>query len=305
MRPFTPTSAGRLTLCGYPIDYEAFGNPASPPILLLPAWQIVDRRTWKMQVAGFARSHYVITFDGPRLDRDVTPRDSAAFEYDRIVDQAVGLLDALDVRSAPVLGYSRGCSYALLMAARYPERVDALVLITNGVKPNEWASPPAGMYLKRDSYDGWEKFNVHYWQQDYTGWLEFLFGQVFSEPFSSKATEDCISWALEISPQLLAATEGDPALLPKMDVKVAIDSIHCPVLLIHGEEAQCTPLACTLALAEYRPDWSQMILAGGGQLPQVRDPVRVNREIASFLQREVAVGSRHFKESQRPVHASD
>ena len=38
--------------------------------------------------------------------------------------------------------------------------------------------------------EGWAKQNRHYWQRDYPGFLEFFFGEAFSEPHSTKQIED-------------------------------------------------------------------------------------------------------------------
>ena len=289
MRAIQPTQSGVLFAAGFQIEYDVFGPAGAPGVLLLPAWQILNRRVWKMQVAGLARAYRVITFDGPRRADDPQSLDKAAFEFDRIVDQGIELLNFLGVERAAVAGLARGCAYAILMAARYPERVAALVLTTNGVTPESWGTPPPNVRERLDSYTGWEKYNLPYWHEHYDDWLEFLFGEVFSEPHSSKPFEDSIAWAHETTPEILGLTEDDPALMPKMPVEEAIASVMCPVLLIHGDDARCTPIHCSLELSSLRSDWPMVILDGSGQVPQIRDPVRVNLLITEFLQQSVCV----------------
>ena len=41
MRAIEPAQSGHLTLEGFQVGYETFGDPAAPPVLLLPTWQIV------------------------------------------------------------------------------------------------------------------------------------------------------------------------------------------------------------------------------------------------------------------------
>ena len=57
-----------------------------------------------------------------------------------------------------------------------------------------------------DAARTWAKYNRHYWQRDYRGFLEFFFAQMFNEPHSTKQIEDCIGWALETDPETLADT---------------------------------------------------------------------------------------------------
>jgi pimeloyl-ACP methyl ester carboxylesterase len=288
MQAVEPVRAGQVRLAEFQVSYETYGDEEAPVLLLLPAWQIVSRRMWKMQVAYFSRAYHVITFDGPRRRDDEQTADSRAFEYERIVDQGIGLLDYLGIERASLIGFSRGSSYAMLMAARYPERVRAAVLITNGVTPDTWGTPIPHFRERRESYEGWEKYNLPYWREHYDDFLEFFFGEIFSEPYSTKPTEDCIAWARETTPEILGRTENDPSLMPKMPVGETLGAITCPVLMIHGDDARCTPLHCSLELSTLRDDWPMVILEGSGQAPHVRDPVRVNLLVAAFLENPAA-----------------
>ena len=57
-----------------------------------------------------------------------------------------------------------------------------------------------------DTDEGWAKYNRHYWLRDYRGFVEFFFGECFTEPHSTKQIEDCIGWGLETDPETLADT---------------------------------------------------------------------------------------------------
>ena len=203
-----------------------------------------------------------------------------------MVDQAIALLDHLEVERADVLGFSRGCAYALSMAARHPERVTQLVLIGNGVTP-DWPGPrTASFWEKRDGYEGWEKWNGNYWLEHYREFLEFFFGEFFSEPHSTKGIEDCISWALETTPEVLVQTAVSADLAPAMASREVIERVRCPVLLIHGAEDRITPFQASQALAELRPDFELIALEGCGHGPHVRDPVKVSLLLEEFLGRD-------------------
>ena len=58
--------------------------------------------------------------------------------------------------------------------------------------------------------EGWAKYNRHYWLRDYRGFLEFFFGEIFTEPHSTKQIEDCVAWGLDTTPEtLIARPSGD------------------------------------------------------------------------------------------------
>ena len=112
-------------------------------------------------------------------------------------------MDATATERAAVVALSCGALWATILAADHPERVDSVVYIGPAVGAR--ARPPGAgrvIRLRRRSTteEGWAKYNRHYWQRDYLGFLEFFFGKCFTEPHSSKQIEDCIGWALETDP---------------------------------------------------------------------------------------------------------
>ena len=127
MRAAEPVEAGSLVLHEFGAGYEVFGEPDAPAVLLLPTWQIVHSRIWKMQVPFLARAFRVITFDMPGNGNGERTTDPAAFEYVRVSRQALGVLDHLDIERASLVGYSRSCAYCIWLAATEPERVERVV----------------------------------------------------------------------------------------------------------------------------------------------------------------------------------
>lgn len=283
MRAIEPAESGTLTLEGFTIGYEVFGDPAAPAVLLFPAWQIVHARVWKMQVPFLARAFRVVTLDTPGNGRGERTTDPRAAEYDRIVDQAVGLLGHLGIASARVAGFSRGCDYAIALAARYPERVERLALIAPGVS-DDWQPPVnPGFWQERATWEGWEKRNLHYWRAHWDDWLTFFFAQIFNVPHSTRQIEESISWANETTPEVLAATIPNADLYPRMPASEAVQAIRCPVLIVHGVRDACDPITASEHLARVRPDWRFVRVAGGPHGLPTREPVLVNRELERFF----------------------
>jgi pimeloyl-ACP methyl ester carboxylesterase/UDP:flavonoid glycosyltransferase YjiC (YdhE family) len=282
MRAREPRQSGRLRLHEFDIFFEDFGDANAAPVLLLPCWQIAPSRHWKMQIAHLARSRRIITFDPPGIGGGERTLDSRAFEFDRIVDYAIGLLDHLEIGRTDILGFSMGGGFALWLAARFPERVKRLGLIAP-VPPVWGLARYEGFWDERSEYHEWEKRNGHYWLAHYNDWLDFFFNHAANEPHSTKLIEDLIGWAQETTPEILTKTVSNPDLLPALTREEVLARIDCPVLLIHGSNDEVANIESSHLLLEARPDFHLVTIEGGSHVVHARQPVRVNREIDEFL----------------------
>src|SRR3954468_15293806 len=144
---------------GIELAYERFGDPAGPPLLLVMglATQMLG---WPDEFcAGLAgRGLSVVRFDNRDIGlsthlHDAPPPDlaaatlgdtsSASYTLSDMADDAAGLLDALGIESAHVVGASMGGMIAQTLAIEHPERVRSLtsIMSTTG-EPEFGASQP-------------------------------------------------------------------------------------------------------------------------------------------------------------------
>ena len=68
--------------------------------------------------------------------------------------------------------------------------------------------------------------------------LEFFFGQMFTEPHSTKQIEDCVGWGLEIRARRCSPTPTRGLAGVRLRERSArvCERVRCPVLVIHGDE---------------------------------------------------------------------
>jgi pimeloyl-ACP methyl ester carboxylesterase/predicted glycosyltransferase len=234
----------------------------------------------------------VVTFDGRGNGFSDRPNEKSAYHAQEFVADAVAVLDAAGVDTACVAGMSIGGLRALLLAAGHPDRVDGVFLIGPTV-PLLTPGPPHrdgfGFEDELDDYQGWAKYNRHYWLQDYRGFLEFFFTQVFPEPHSTKHIEDCVAWGLDTTPETLILTMlGGDSGLPDVDaVEALCRSIRCPAVVVHGTLDAIIPVARGERVAELTG--AELIrFEGSGHAPHVRDPVKVNLFLRDFAERVTA-----------------
>jgi pimeloyl-ACP methyl ester carboxylesterase len=80
-----------------------------------------------------AGGRYVIRYDQRDTGRSVTdPPDAPSYGFGDLVNDAVGVLDALGIDKAHVVGISMGGAVAQLVALDHPDRVASLTLIATG-----------------------------------------------------------------------------------------------------------------------------------------------------------------------------
>jgi pimeloyl-ACP methyl ester carboxylesterase len=134
---------------GIQIEYETIGEASASPILLITGLggQLIE---WHENFCeGLARKgHYVIRFDNRDVGLSYKFEElglqnimkageavmqgetiTAPYTLEDMADDAVGLLDALDIDRAHICGMSMGGMIAQTMAIRHPSRLFSLTSI--------------------------------------------------------------------------------------------------------------------------------------------------------------------------------
>ena len=277
-----PDHSGYVERDGVRVFYEVYGT-GGPTVLLLPPWSIVHSRCWKAQIPYLARHARVITFDPRGNGRSDRPAEPAAYGEAEFAADALAVLDETATERAFVVSWSMGAQRGLILAAEHPDRVAGIVFIGAALplgaqsaraEAIKWWNAPQPVY------EGWGKYNRHYWLEHYEGFLGFFFSQVFTEPHSTKQIEDAVGWGLETTPETLIATEFH-SKLDEPTIRRLTAKLRCPVLVLHGTEDAIRSLDSGAALAELTGA-PLVTLEGSGHGPLARDPVKVNLLLREF-----------------------
>jgi pimeloyl-ACP methyl ester carboxylesterase/predicted glycosyltransferase len=282
-RPRPPDRSGTVVRDGVRIAYDVH-DADRPTILLLPTWSIVDSRCWKLQVPYLARHYRVVTFDGRGSGRSDRPVGAAAYADHEYAADAVAVLDATGTDRALLVGFSRGATWAVHVAAGHPDRVTGLVALASAGDLGR-----AGRAGERDTFaerhdvgPGWSTYNEHHWREDGPDdFVRFFAGEMFPEPHSTKQVEDFLAWASGISGDTLAdTTAGRLGLAGAVatPLEPLCRQVRCPVLVVHGTDDRVRPAATGRRLAELTGG-SLVLLDGVGHGPAAREPVRINHLI--------------------------
>ena len=132
---------------GIDLSYEVQG--AGTPLVLLaglgyPGWQ------WHKMAPLLAQHYQVITPDNRGVGQSSKP--SGPYTASMLAADTMGLLDALGIEQAVVMGHSMGGFIAQALALEYPQRVNRLILAsTNFGGPRHVPITPAAMAVLADT----------------------------------------------------------------------------------------------------------------------------------------------------------
>jgi pimeloyl-ACP methyl ester carboxylesterase len=278
-----PDDEGFVDRDGVKVFWERYGE-GEPVILLMPTWEILPSRMWKLQIPYLARHATVLTFDPRGNGRSDRPRIGEAYDRRQLAGDAIAVLDAVGVERAAVVSWC-GSSEEVILAADFSERVSHLIEIAPNLLVTMDPERAAGYSFddELDTDDGWAKTNRHFWLRNWPAYLDFFYTKVFSEPHSTKQIEDSIGWGLGTDPETMilgieADWENDEDRALELCARV-----RCPTVVVQGTADQVVGPERGPAVAEAIAGARLVTLEGCGHGIPARDPVRINRIIRDVV----------------------
>ena len=131
--PFQPSTyflpCQYATVEGMQIAYVETGPAGAPGLIFIHGW-LGRLDNWRFNVPAFADRYHVLALDLPGFgNSDKVDRDMTMELYARVVK---GLMAQKGMTKATLVGNSMGGEVAALIALRYPDQVDKLVLVDSG-----------------------------------------------------------------------------------------------------------------------------------------------------------------------------
>ena len=129
------------------IGYKMLGK--GEPILLFNGASD-NMNAWdEAFVKGLSSNHTVIVFDQRGIAN--TTIGSKSYSYQQLADDSAGLLDALKISKADVMGYSLGSYLAQQLTITYPNKVNSLILVGSSCGGKDHTpKPPEFIKLQSD-----------------------------------------------------------------------------------------------------------------------------------------------------------
>lgn len=127
------------------LTYLAYGNPASPPMVLVHAL-FMSANDWSDVAAAFSDRYRIYALNQRGHGDSDWPGE---YSFTRMAEDVVGFLDALHLNQVVLVGHSLGGIVSYFVAATHPDRVLALILEEGppprvGGGPFDFGPRPAG-----------------------------------------------------------------------------------------------------------------------------------------------------------------
>ena len=264
------------------IAYQVAGPIDGPPIVLLHGLAS-DSDTWDRALSSLA-GHGLRVYAVDLIGHGRSDKPIGGYLLDDFADSLAGVLDALGLPSATLCGHSLGGAVAVHFGARYPGRIDRLVLVASGglgreVHPVLRAAslPVAPTVLDlalRPRLRRW------YARPGLHRALRLTPDNVTNLRRAGRALGDADGRAA-----FFASLRGviEPAGQRGSFLETKALAEHVPTMLVWADQDPVIPVSHARAAHAQLPGSRLVIFSGGGHEPHRRHADRFAAEVASFV----------------------
>jgi 4,5:9,10-diseco-3-hydroxy-5,9,17-trioxoandrosta-1(10),2-diene-4-oate hydrolase len=267
---------------GARMHYIKVGQGA--PLLLIHGL-LGSTYSWRYNMQGLAQTSTVYAMDllGMGLSERVPGLDASLAAS---VDRMIAFMDALHLDKADIVGTSHGGALAMLMAARYPDRVGKLVLAAPANPFSTQSNSLIRFY--RSSLGKWVAPQLPHLVPSLPHTLqEIALGWMYGNPakLSTATLENYLSsLRVPYTPEhIINILKSWPN-----DMRAVNDSLAAlrdkPMLLLWGDHDRSVELASGYKLQSHLPHAELVVLRGAGHMAYEEQPDEFNRAVRLWLE---------------------
>ncbi len=250
-------------------------GPAGAPVVAFSNSIGTTHRMWDAQAEALAGPYRVLRYD--TRGHGGSPVVAGPATIEALADDLAGLLDALQVERAHVVGLSLGGMTAQSLAARRPGRVHGLVLMATAA------------YMP----DGWDARAATVRAQGMGAIVDAVLTRWFTPGFRASHPE-------MVAPHRERFVAMDPegyaaccAAIGAMDLRPSNAAITAPTLIVAGADDPATPVPMMEDIRGRIPDAELVVLPRAAHILAVERADAVNAHLRAFFGRLQAVGEPH------------
>lgn len=276
----TKFPAKRIEAAGIDTHYYDIGD--GEPIVFIhgSGAGVSSEVNWWLNLEEVSQTHRAIAFDLVGFGQTVTP-DGFQYGMNGWVRHVVGVLDALGLERAHLVGNSLGGWISLETALRHRDRVASLVLM--GFPPGQKESNQSETLKSHGKYEPGEDA-MRALLLDFVHDPSRVTDELVRLRFEASAAEG----AAERHHAVVAARSRPPE--PAEGPRLRARDLDVPTLLVHGREDRVVPITSSLRLFEILPNADVALMGNCGHWSQIEYPHRFNQLVVDHCTR-AAIGN--------------
>lgn len=271
---------------GTELAYHVFGD--GNPVICLPGGPMQDS-VYLGELGGLSAHRRLVMVDPRGTGQSATPEDAASYRCDRLVGDVEALREHLGLDRLDLLAHSGGTNLAALYAARHPERIGKLLLITPSsfavgiVTTGEGRLEAARLRKDEPWFDvafaALEAIVAGNATDDSRKAIDpFFYGRWDAAAQAHQAAQDGHK-----NEEAAAAFGAEGAFDPEA-TRAALATVDAPVLLLAGEVDLNSIPSVVAEFAELFPNAELVVQPGAGHFPWLDDADRFVATTAAFLE---------------------
>ena len=258
----------RIQANGITIHYQ-WDGPAKGPIVMLSHSLALDMSMWDPQVGPLTGAGYrVLRFDTRGHGQSEVP--DGPYTMDLLADDAVGVMDALDLKSVHFCGLSMGGMIGQVLGAKQAHRLRSLILCSTSSY-----IPPLQIWQERIALAE---------EKGLAALVDATMDRWFTKPGQQRLPE-----AVEKIRKIYVNSPVKGfcaccAAIRDMDLRHTITGIATPTLILVGENDEGTPVSHARQIQEKISRSRLEVLTHAAHLQNIEQQEVFNKMVLAFLE---------------------
>lgn len=265
-------------------DVPSDVDPSRDPVLMVHSLG-GNSWFWKEWVPVLGERRRVVRLDMRGVNGSTLPREGYEYRINDLVDDYIGLLDALGIARVHHVGIATGAILGVVLAARHPDRFSSLTLMSAAPHTGRTVSrlgeitstlgkggdDPSGPVTAADTM---RRLGLREWYLQTGRGL----GDTFGDERDARYADEFAKTPLET---IIAMWEGTHH--PEVDLTDAVPLVQAPTLLLYGENNATTTLAEQEWIARTMRDARLKTFPGWGSRMWYHHADVLSRETSEFI----------------------
>jgi 3-oxoadipate enol-lactonase len=257
-----------ITVNGISVHYTLEG-PASGPVITMSNSLASNLSMWEPQMPVLTSRYRVLRYD--TRGHGGTEATAGPYSLDELSEDVRALLRALGITRTHFIGLSMGGMIGQIIAIKYPQMLQSLVLCDTMSRVPTEAKPMWDDRIHTAETGGMEPL------------VEPTLARWFTEPFRQKSSPvlDQVRTMIRSTPP--RGYTGCCHAIAALNLTNHLKAITLPTLIIVGEDDPATPVAASHVIHEQIRGSELVILKSAAHLSNLEQPEAFNQALTAFL----------------------